>query len=108
MVMIIMQYFIDPSLMSFSPPTLSEAVVEVQPLTAALKKAVIQSLAQRHLRKMDACQQGGLNLGTPVKQLFLSLPNMLLYLGVYLDGSGSKWFCIHCDPWGLGGFLRCP
>lgn len=56
-----------------------------------------KSLAQRHVRKTDACQQGGLKLGPPVKQWSLySLCDFTVEC--YQDESGSKWFtCIHFD-----------
>lgn len=73
--------------------------MQVQLQTTALKKKGIQSLAQRHLRKTDACQQGGLKWGPPVKHWSLySICDFTEYIGTEVVQSASV-FIVTLEVW---------
>lgn len=83
--------------------------VELQ--TTGLKTPGIQSLPQGLLRKTDACQQGGLKLGPPVKQWSLySICDLTEYIGTEVVQSGSV-FIVTPEVWAVPVetlVIRCP
>lgn len=68
-----------------------------------------KSLAQRHVRKTDACQQGGLKLGPPVKQWSLySLCDFTVEcIRTKVAQSGAPVFILTPEVWVVpGGLLK--